>query len=71
MKMVSKAGISERGVITCIQIENNNKTRWKLQVYQTKLLEECVTKNQEEIKRKNVLNKLSNEEKGGKHTNQL
>ena len=41
MKMVSTADLSDRAVITCIQTDTNNKTRWKFQEEQREELEQC------------------------------
>ena len=39
MKMVSTEELSDRAVIACIQIDNNNKTMWKFQAEQIEGLE--------------------------------
>ena len=41
MKISSKAELSVRAVVTCIQIDNKNNTRLKFQAERTEGLEQC------------------------------
>ena len=71
MKIASTPELSDRAVITCVQTDNNNKTKGKFQAEQREGLEQSRIKIRERKQAQNEFNRRSNGEKGRKHINQL